>query len=221
MCGIFRNNSVYRKFCSVHSRLQMENEMDISIISGSVLLLVRDWGSNPKHPTRWEFFCNLSKSLGPLLKNISHSSEQLFHAHSELRKHSHRKFIKHLEAMNLYGLDSSLFELGFSDPSLIESISSSHPMITSRRYLEREEEDLLKLSYSILKNIKRNSSPPKHRHDGTSPLPLGMDWSPPPRKWVISVICWVWVFIKKMKCYLLLEMLACLITHMMSFTGDS
>ncbi|KAL0910207.1 hypothetical protein M5K25_021161 [Dendrobium thyrsiflorum] len=27
------------------------------------------------------------------------------------------------------------------------------------------------------------SSPPKHRHDGTSPLPLGMDWSPPPRKW--------------------------------------
>ncbi|CDY13475.1 BnaA03g51930D [Brassica napus] len=25
-------------------------------------------------------------------------------------------------------------------------------------------------------------SPPKHRHDGTSPLPLGMDWSPPPRK---------------------------------------
>ncbi|XP_031403109.1 PX domain-containing protein EREL1-like isoform X1 [Punica granatum] len=26
-------------------------------------------------------------------------------------------------------------------------------------------------------------SPPKHRHDGTSPLPLGMEWSPPPRKW--------------------------------------
>ncbi|XP_061351293.1 PX domain-containing protein EREX [Gastrolobium bilobum] len=22
-----------------------------------------------------------------------------------------------------------------------------------------------------------------HRHDGTSPLPFGMDWSPPPRKW--------------------------------------
>ncbi|KAL8162027.1 hypothetical protein V2J09_013516 [Rumex salicifolius] len=27
------------------------------------------------------------------------------------------------------------------------------------------------------------TSPPKHRHDGTSPLPLGMDWSPPPKKW--------------------------------------
>ncbi|XP_050268398.1 PX domain-containing protein EREL1-like isoform X2 [Quercus robur] len=30
-------------------------------------------------------------------------------------------------------------------------------------------------------------SPPKHRHDGTSPLPLGMDWSPPPRKWFYRV----------------------------------
>ncbi|KAG0455709.1 hypothetical protein HPP92_023497 [Vanilla planifolia] len=27
------------------------------------------------------------------------------------------------------------------------------------------------------------TSPPKHRHDGTSPLPLSMDWSPPPKKW--------------------------------------
>ncbi|XP_068669145.1 PX domain-containing protein EREL1-like [Aristolochia californica] len=26
-------------------------------------------------------------------------------------------------------------------------------------------------------------SPPKHRHDGNSPLPLGMDWSPPPKRW--------------------------------------
>lgn len=48
-----------------------KKKLYISIISESVLLLVRDWGSNPKHPTRWEFFCNLSKSLGPLLKNIS------------------------------------------------------------------------------------------------------------------------------------------------------
>ncbi|KAK3040941.1 hypothetical protein RJ639_028815 [Escallonia herrerae] len=30
----------------------------------------------------------------------------------------------------------------------------------------------------------QRQSPPKHRHDGTSPLPLGMDWSPPPRKWI-------------------------------------
>ncbi|KAJ0989500.1 hypothetical protein J5N97_007856 [Dioscorea zingiberensis] len=26
-------------------------------------------------------------------------------------------------------------------------------------------------------------SPPKHRHDGTSPLPMGMDWSLAPKKW--------------------------------------
>jgi hypothetical protein len=26
-------------------------------------------------------------------------------------------------------------------------------------------------------------SPPRHRHDGTSPLPLGMDASPPPSQW--------------------------------------
>ncbi|KAI4379758.1 hypothetical protein MLD38_006012 [Melastoma candidum] len=29
----------------------------------------------------------------------------------------------------------------------------------------------------------QGGSPPRHRHDGTSPLPLGMDWSAPPRKW--------------------------------------
>ncbi|XP_047960127.1 PX domain-containing protein EREX-like [Salvia hispanica] len=85
--------------------------------------------------------------------------------------------------MNMYGLDNSLFEFGFNDPSLIDSISSSHTMITDRRYLEREEESLLRLSNSILRDIKRPSSPPKRRHDGTSPLPLGMDWSPPPRNW--------------------------------------
>ncbi|XP_066377893.1 PX domain-containing protein EREL1-like [Miscanthus floridulus] len=30
---------------------------------------------------------------------------------------------------------------------------------------------------------KKAPSPPKHRHDGTSPQPLGMDWSPPPKRW--------------------------------------
>ncbi|XP_047969579.1 PX domain-containing protein EREL2-like isoform X2 [Salvia hispanica] len=33
-------------------------------------------------------------------------------------------------------------------------------------------------------------SPPKHRHDGTSPLPLGMDWSPPPRVWAGRESVW-------------------------------
>uniref|UniRef100_A0A0E0HU12 PX domain-containing protein n=1 Tax=Oryza nivara TaxID=4536 RepID=A0A0E0HU12_ORYNI len=30
---------------------------------------------------------------------------------------------------------------------------------------------------------KKAPSPPKHRHDGTSGLPFGMDWSPPPKRW--------------------------------------
>ncbi|KAG8372519.1 hypothetical protein BUALT_Bualt12G0074600 [Buddleja alternifolia] len=85
--------------------------------------------------------------------------------------------------MNYYGLDYSLFDVGFNDLSVMESLSSSQQMIIDRRRLEREEKDLLKLSNSILKDMKRNSSPPKHRHDGTSPLPLGMDWSPPPCNW--------------------------------------
>ncbi|KAL2471900.1 Phox (PX) domain-containing protein [Abeliophyllum distichum] len=33
-------------------------------------------------------------------------------------------------------------------------------------------------------------SAPKHRHDGTSPLPLGMDWSPPPRHWAGRETVW-------------------------------
>ncbi|PIM97493.1 hypothetical protein CDL12_30038 [Handroanthus impetiginosus] len=36
----------------------------------------------------------------------------------------------------------------------------------------------------------QRQSPPKHRHDGTSPLPLGMDWSPPPRNWAGRETVW-------------------------------
>ncbi|CAM0908799.1 unnamed protein product [Alopecurus aequalis] len=38
-------------------------------------------------------------------------------------------------------------------------------------------------SSSAAARWKARGSPPKHRHDGTSPLPLGMDWSPPPKRW--------------------------------------
>ncbi|KAL3500905.1 hypothetical protein ACH5RR_039998 [Cinchona calisaya] len=37
---------------------------------------------------------------------------------------------------------------------------------------------------------RRRQSPPKHRHDGTSPLPLGMDWSPPPKLWAGRKTVW-------------------------------
>ncbi|RAL52822.1 hypothetical protein DM860_007590 [Cuscuta australis] len=36
----------------------------------------------------------------------------------------------------------------------------------------------------------QRQSPPKHRHDGTSPLPLGMDWSPPPKRWAGQETIW-------------------------------
>ncbi|EYU21666.1 hypothetical protein MIMGU_mgv1a004822mg [Erythranthe guttata] len=87
--------------------------------------------------------------------------------------------------MNLYGLDYSLLDVGFDDPTLIESISSPHRMYrdTRHREIDEEEKNLLKLSSSILREIKSDSTPPKRRHDGLSPLPLGMDWSPPPRNW--------------------------------------
>ncbi|KAJ8538420.1 hypothetical protein K7X08_014960 [Anisodus acutangulus] len=36
----------------------------------------------------------------------------------------------------------------------------------------------------------QRQSPPKHRHDGTSPLPLGMDWGPPPKNWAGRETVW-------------------------------
>ncbi|CAN4076907.1 unnamed protein product [Withania somnifera] len=37
--------------------------------------------------------------------------------------------------------------------------------------------------------MQRQSSP-KHRYDGTSPLPLGMDWSSPPKNWAARETVW-------------------------------
>ncbi|KAL3497344.1 hypothetical protein ACH5RR_040076 [Cinchona calisaya] len=38
--------------------------------------------------------------------------------------------------------------------------------------------------------MMQRQSPPKHRHDGSSPLPLGMDWSPPPKFWAGRETVW-------------------------------
>lgn len=42
----------------------------------------------------------------------------------------------------------------------------------------------------ICDSAMQRQSPPKHRHDGTSPLPLGMDWSPPPKNWTGRETVW-------------------------------
>ncbi|EPS67729.1 hypothetical protein M569_07049, partial [Genlisea aurea] len=91
--------------------------------------------------------------------------------------------------MNPYRMHYPVFDLDdYSDPYFVESLSGSRSLAFGRGNWglleeEDEEENLLRLSNSILKNVGRDSSPPKSRHDGTSPLPLGMDWSPPPLNW--------------------------------------
>ncbi|XP_055827818.1 PX domain-containing protein EREL2-like isoform X2 [Solanum dulcamara] len=84
-----------------------------------------------------------------------------------------------LPEMNLYG-NYSYLDSGFNDPSFIESLSLSH---TSSIVDNNDKLLPARISSSADKASKTQKSPPKHRHDGTSPLPLGMDWSPPPRVW--------------------------------------
>lgn len=81
--------------------------------------------------------------------------------------------------MNLYG-NYSFLDLGFNDPTFIESLSLSR----TSSIVDDEELQPARISSLLDKASKSLRSPPKHRHDGTSPLPLGMDWSPPPRVWV-------------------------------------
>ncbi|XP_017258854.1 PX domain-containing protein EREX isoform X1 [Daucus carota subsp. sativus] len=66
------------------------------------------------------------------------------------------------------GSNLSLYGYGFSDPTLYQSLS----------------DPLFPYSSTRTNTESAATSPPKHhRHDGTSPLPLGMDWSPPPLTW--------------------------------------
>ncbi|KZV22600.1 hypothetical protein F511_02617 [Dorcoceras hygrometricum] len=82
--------------------------------------------------------------------------------------------------MNVYGIKYSLFDLGYVDPALIESVSTTHQFTSDGENQQKEGENLLGSSNLIGNN---KITLPQHRHDGTSPLPLGMDWSPPPRVW--------------------------------------
>ncbi|KAL0010702.1 hypothetical protein SO802_005810 [Lithocarpus litseifolius] len=90
--------------------------------------------------------------------------------------------------MNLYAQDLSLldYNLNFSDP-ILEPFSNS----ATTPYPDDDDDSVGNHkgnsgndNNDISKQrVVRTRSPPRHRHDGTSPLPLGMDWSPPPRKW--------------------------------------
>ncbi|KAK7335998.1 hypothetical protein VNO80_28185 [Phaseolus coccineus] len=51
----------------------------------------------------------------------------------------------------------------------------------------RNDDDLFR-NDDALRNL--NNAAVSHHHDGTSPLPLGMDWSPPPREWAGRNTVW-------------------------------
>lgn len=88
--------------------------------------------------------------------------------------------------MNLYAQDLSLFDYGDFGDLMIH-----HHDRTSSRYHEDDDYNSISVGKSTRNESKAvkadRRSPPRHRHDGTSPLPLGMDWSTPPRKWVLSL----------------------------------
>ncbi|KAL8153377.1 hypothetical protein V2J09_011137 [Rumex salicifolius] len=76
--------------------------------------------------------------------------------------------------MNLYGHDHSFLGLSFSD-LFAETVARNSPDLM----LDPEPSTS---SAGRTANDVRSSSPPRHRHDGSSPLPLGMDWCPAPRR---------------------------------------
>ncbi|KAA3479449.1 golgin subfamily A member 4-like [Gossypium australe] len=81
--------------------------------------------------------------------------------------------------MNLYAHDLSLFDFtNFSDNPIIDHPSSFASFITTP---PSDSGDLDAGNKPT--STATPKSPPKHRHDRTSPLPLGMDWSLPPRRW--------------------------------------
>ncbi|KAK1434044.1 hypothetical protein QVD17_10962 [Tagetes erecta] len=83
--------------------------------------------------------------------------------------------------MSMYGFDASIYDYGFSDPAITGSIYGN-PMTGAIDF----EDDLYfrrKPPVRRLSPTQNPTTPPEHRHDGTSPLPLGMDWCLPPRVW--------------------------------------
>lgn len=79
----------------------------------------------------------------------------------------------------MYGLDHGIYDFGLSDPTIIGSLSRSSPYLSAHFATFDDDYD----DDGTPVKPKKPSTPPRHRHDGTSPLPFGMDWSPPPRKW--------------------------------------
>jgi hypothetical protein len=99
--------------------------------------------------------------------------------------------------MDMYTYDLSLSD--FSDP-FFDPISTSHLHHLLHRSSSSSSSSSSKSS-TVIDRHDKPKSPPRHRHDGTSPLPLGMDWCLPPRKWVCLFntynfsYSWLWVLL--------------------------
>ncbi|KAI3521214.1 hypothetical protein L1887_10675 [Cichorium endivia] len=86
--------------------------------------------------------------------------------------------------MSLYGYDAPFHDYGFSDTAITRSLFG-HAIPPMAATIDYDDELYARRRPPPRQRppSKTPSSPPKHRHDGTSPLPLGMDWSFAPLIW--------------------------------------
>ncbi|KAI8559527.1 hypothetical protein RHMOL_Rhmol04G0180400 [Rhododendron molle] len=80
--------------------------------------------------------------------------------------------------MNMFGLEPALYNFRFSVLSIIGSLSHSPFQILYNFTKTNYDDD--RPPPAVVMPKKKKANPLRHRHDGTSPLPFAMDWSPPP-----------------------------------------
>lgn len=91
--------------------------------------------------------------------------------------------------MNLYAHDLSFLDFNYNVSGSFDE-QLSHRFLSPGSFFQGEDDDYRRyISYSRDGANGREEDTdskvsPAHRHDGRSPLPLGMDWSAPPRHWV-------------------------------------
>ncbi|CAH2053589.1 unnamed protein product [Thlaspi arvense] len=90
--------------------------------------------------------------------------------------------------MNLYAHDLSILDFNYNVSGRFDD-SLSHRFLSPGPLFHGEDDDYRRAisfsrdgAYGGEADTDRRESP-EHRHDGKSPLPLGMDWSAPPRQW--------------------------------------